>query len=92
MLAEKLCPIINERGLHARAAAQFVKQASRYSAEIWVEKDRRRVNGKSIMGILTLAAARGSKIKISAKGLDAGSAVETLSQLVAAGFYEEQSQ
>ena len=63
--------IPNEEGLHARPAAKFVKLASRFSCEIWVEKDDEEINGKSIMGLMMLAAAQGAVIKVSAEGDDA---------------------
>ena len=81
--------IENELGLHARAAAQFVKIASRYQSEILVAKNKREVNGKSIMGILMLAAAKGSEIKVTAKGTDAGDAVNELGQLIQNKFGEK---
>lgn len=87
---EMECTIVNERGLHARAAAKFVKSASGYHAEIFLKKDSRQVNGKSIMGILTLAAARGSTVTIIAQGIDADEAVDDLVTLVKNGFYEEE--
>jgi len=79
----------NELGLHARAAAQFVKIASRYTSEITVEKDSRDVNGKSIMGILMLAAAKGSKITVKAEGADAGEALSALEELIQNKFGEQ---
>ncbi len=81
--------IVNVYGLHARPAAEFVKLANRYRSEIWVKKDDLEVNGKSIMGVMMLAAERGSTIQIRARGEDAQEAVLALSQLVAAGFGEE---
>lgn len=87
---EKNCTIVNERGLHARAAAKFVKCANAYHAEIFVRKGSRQINGKSIMGILTLAAACGSHIAIRAEGDDAEEAVKDLEQLIESGFYEEE--
>jgi len=81
-------PITNELGLHARAAAQFVKIASRFSSEILVKKDSREVNGKSIMGILMLAAAKGSQIKVTALGDDASDAVGALKTLIENKFGE----
>lgn len=81
--------IMNELGLHARAAATFVKLASRFKSEILVSKDKTEVNGKSIMGLLMLAAPRGSKIKIKTIGADAALALEKLEQLVARGFNEK---
>lgn len=81
--------IENELGLHARAAAQFVKIASRYQSEILVAKNKKEVNGKSIMGILMLAAAKGSEIHVTAEGIDAGDAVKELGQLIQNKFGEK---
>lgn len=78
--------IPNEDGLHARPAAKFVKLASRFKSEIWVEKDDEEINGKSIMGLMMLAAAQGAIIRISAEGEDADQALESLSGLVRSGF------
>jgi phosphocarrier protein len=75
--------------MHARAAARFVQLASRYTARIQVGKDHTTMDGKSIMGILLLAAARGTTITISADGQDEQAAVEALCQLVEAGFGED---
>ncbi len=80
--------IVNRAGMHARPAAEFVKTAARFSAEIRVEKDGLEVNGKSIMGVLMLAAERGSKLHLSARGKDAEAAVAALSDLVGRGFEE----
>ena len=78
--------IPNQDGLHARAAAKFVKLASRFACDIWVEKDDEEINGKSIMGLMMLAAAQGSVIRVSAEGDDAEQALEKLSALVNSGF------
>jgi len=88
-LISKFFKIENELGLHARAAAQFVKIASRYQSEILVTKNKKEVNGKSIMGILMLAAAKGSEIQVTAKGEDASEAVNELGQLVKNKFGEK---
>ncbi len=80
--------VINRLGMHARAAARFVREASTYNSEIWVYKGKARVNGKSIMGVLTLAAAKGDRIMIEADGSDADEAVRVLADLVNAGFGE----
>ena len=85
----KTFKIDNELGLHARAAAQFVKIASRYRSEIKVQKDSREVNGKSIMGILTLAAAKGSKIRITTIGEDSSKAMDELGALIDNKFGEK---
>jgi phosphocarrier protein len=87
--ARKTFLIKNELGLHARAAAQFVKIASRFGAEILVQKDSREVNGKSIMGILMLAAAKGSKITIRAVGADGKEALAALEELIENKFGEQ---
>ena len=80
--------IVNRAGMHARPAAEFVKVAGRFAAEIRVEKDGLEVNGKSIMGVLMLAAERGSRLRLSARGADAADAVDALSDLVDRGFEE----
>ncbi|WP_419935455.1 HPr family phosphocarrier protein [Candidatus Palauibacter sp.] len=81
--------IRNRLGLHARPAAEFVKLASRFDAEVWVEKEAMEVNGKSIMGVMMLAAEAGSSIRIRAEGSEAASAVDALMALVTSGFSEE---
>ncbi|MFC1631712.1 HPr family phosphocarrier protein [Candidatus Omnitrophota bacterium] len=79
---EKVLIVRNKLGLHARPAALFVQIANKFDAEISVKKGRKVVNGKSIMGIMMLAATQGSKIKISAKGVDAQQALDELERLV----------
>jgi phosphocarrier protein HPr len=86
---EKDIPIINRLGLHARPAAMFVRIASRYRSEIWVSKEGEEVNGKSIMGLMMLAAGQGSKLHIRCEGPDADNAMEELEVLIKAGFNEE---
>ena len=81
--------VVNQLGLHARAAARFVHLATRYHAQIRVGRNTKVMDGKSIMGILLLAAARGTTLTISADGPDERDAVEALAQLVATGFGEE---
>ena len=78
--------IPNDEGLHARPAAKFVKLASRFSCEIWVEKDDEEINGKSIMGLMMLAAAQGAVIQVSAEGDDAEEAISKITELVNGGF------
>lgn len=80
--------IINTLGLHARAAAQLVQTANRFRSEVLVEKDGMEVNGKSIMGVLTLAAAKGSEIKVSVEGDDSEPALGALATLIESGFGE----
>jgi len=86
---EKDVPVVNRLGLHARPAAMFVRIASRYRAEIWVAKEGEEVNGKSIMGLMMLAAGQGSKLRIRCEGPDAGKALAELEQLINARFHEE---
>ena len=80
--------VVNQLGVHARAAAKFVHLAERYQARVRVALDAREMDGKSIMGILLLAAARGSALTISADGGDEDAAVEALVALVQGGFGE----
>ncbi len=79
----------NRLGLHARAAALLVKMANRFSSEITIEKDGLEVNGKSIMGILMLAASKGSKITVKAVGKDSAQAIKALGELIENRFGEE---
>lgn len=79
----------NRHGLHARPAAEFVKIASRFEAEVHVRKDDLEVNGKSIMGVMMLAAEPGSTLHIRASGDDGEEAVEALVKLIESGFGEE---
>lgn len=79
----------NRNGLHARPAAMFVKISSRYRAEVWVEKDGERVNGKSIMGLMMLAAGKGSKLMVITEGADAEKALVEIKNLVETQFGEE---
>ena len=81
--------IENRNGLHARPSALFVKAASRFRAEVWVEKDEERVNGKSIMGLMMLAAGKGSVLRVTAEGDDAASVVEELERLISTRFGED---
>ena len=80
--------IPNKYGLHARPAAEFVKLAGRFASGIWVRKDDIEVNGKSIMGVMMLAAEHGSEVTIRAVGDDAEQAVQALVELVEGGFGE----
>jgi phosphocarrier protein len=81
--------VTNKYGLHARPAAMFVKAANRYHSNIFVEKEGETVNGKSIMGLMMLAAGPGCKIKVHAEGADASQAVGELEQLVNNKFNED---
>lgn len=81
--------IQNRNGLHARPAALFVKTSSRFHSEVWVEKDGEKVNGKSIMGLMMLAAGKGSVLRITAEGEDAVTVMQELEHLVSTRFGEE---
>jgi phosphocarrier protein HPr len=81
--------ILNRLGLHARPSAMFVKVCSRYKSEIWVEKDGEQVNGKSIMGLMMLAAGQGSKLRITCEGGDAEKALEEIDGLIQRRFDED---
>jgi phosphocarrier protein HPr len=81
--------VVNQLGMHARAAARFVHLATRFEAHIKVARDSREMDGKSIMGLLLLAAARGTRITITASGTDEAEAIAALSALVESGFGED---
>jgi len=81
--------IINKLGIHARPAAMFVKLANRFACDIFVEKDGDKINGKSIMGLLMLAAGPGSRLKLYAEGRDAHQALAELEDLIKRKFDEE---
>ncbi|MDP2921194.1 MAG: HPr family phosphocarrier protein [Candidatus Omnitrophota bacterium] len=81
-MVERKLIIKNEQGLHARPAAIFVQIANKYESDIIVKKGRQEVNGKSIMGLLTLAAERGARINITANGADAEEAVKELEKVI----------
>jgi phosphocarrier protein len=87
--ASKELTIENRNGLHARPAALFVKTSSRFTAEVWVEKDGERVNGKSIMGLMMLAAGKGSILTVTAEGNDAALVIREIEQLISTRFGEE---
>jgi len=86
---EKEISIVSRLGLHARPAAMFVRVASRYRSEIWVAKEGEEVNGKSIMGLMMLAAGQGSKLRIRCEGPDADKAIEELEGLISTRFNED---
>ncbi|HWB42626.1 MAG TPA: HPr family phosphocarrier protein [Gemmatimonadales bacterium] len=87
-MIEREATIVNQEGLHARPAAKIVRLASSFSSDIELFKDGLAVNGKSIMGVMMLAAECGSSIMVRADGPDAEQAVEAITQLVAGGFGE----
>ncbi len=82
--------IINKLGLHARASVKLTQVAGGFSSEIWLSRNGRRVNAKSIMGVMMLAAAKGSRILIETDGSDEAAALQTLRQLIADRFGEEE--
>ena len=81
--------IVNQRGLHARASAKFVETASKFRSEITVVKDDNSVSGRSIMGLMMLAAAKGTIVELIATGPDAREAIAALTSLIAARFHED---
>ena len=81
--------IINKLGLHARASALFVKTASRFDAEVRLAKEGVEVNGKSIMGIMMLAASKGTTVSLSVEGRDETEAMQAIGELISNGFGEE---
>ncbi len=88
-VAEAEFTVLNALGLHARAAAQLVKLANQYSCDVSVECDGQRVNGKSIMGVLMLAAAQGAQIKVRCEGEEATRCLEEISVLINHKFGED---
>jgi phosphocarrier protein HPr len=88
-MTAKNVTVVNQLGMHARAAAKFVHLAATFESHIRVARDAREMDGKSIMGLLLLAAAHGTTIRISAEGADEVNAVSALSALVQIGFGED---
>ncbi len=82
--------ILNKLGLHARASAKLTQVAGRFGAEVWLSRDGRRVNAKSIMGVMMLAAGKGSRIAIEAEGDDAEDAMSAILALIAGKFGEDE--
>jgi len=80
--------ITNQVGLHARPATFFIQKANEFKSSIWIEKDERRVNAKSLLGVLSLGIVKGTGINIIAEGVDEEEAVDTLSKLINSGFTE----
>ncbi|MBA2707981.1 MAG: HPr family phosphocarrier protein [Gemmatimonadaceae bacterium] len=87
-MVERSVSIVNKLGIHARPAAEIVKAASRFKSDITIVRDDLEVNGKSIMGVMMLAAECGSKVLLRAEGDDAEGSVDALAALIAAGFGE----
>ncbi|MEN9774523.1 MAG: hypothetical protein RL322_1593 [Pseudomonadota bacterium] len=81
--------VVNALGLHARPSARLTALAGRFRSEIWISRGARRVNAKSIMGVMMLAAGRGSLLKLEADGPDEAQAIEALQALIASGFGEQ---
>ena len=81
--------IVNRLGMHARPAAMFVRVASRFRCEVWVEKEGEQINGKSIMGLMMLAAGQGSKLRVRCEGADAPQAMQEIEELIAGKFNED---
>ena len=86
---ERELVVTNKLGIHARPAAMFVKLASRFTCDIFVEKDGEKVSGKSILGLMMLAAGPGSKLKLEASGVDAAQALKEIEALIRRKFDED---
>ena len=84
----KTVTILNQVGLHARPATFLIQKANEFKSTIWIEKDERRVNAKSLLGVLSLGVAKDAEINIIAEGSDEAEAVETLCELIASDFAE----
>ena len=87
---EKEIPIVNCFGLHLRHAGRFAQMANRFRADIWVAKDGTEVNGKSILGLITLGATQGSRLRIGIEGADAAEAMQEIERLIQSWFDEDQ--
>ncbi len=84
----KQLTVVNKLGLHARPAAMLVKLASTFQSEIWIEKDDEQVNGKSIFGLMMLAAGQGAALSVTTEGPDEEAALAAIEKLIASGFQE----
>lgn len=82
--------VVNKLGLHARAASKLVSCASAFASEVWLRRGEREINGKSIMGVLTLAAGKGTELEVRTEGPDEGAAMEALEHLFERRFGEEE--
>jgi phosphocarrier protein HPr len=82
--------IVNKLGLHARASAKLTQLAGHFSADVWVSRGERRVNAKSIMGVMMLAAGKGSRVTVEAEGTDADAAIAAVLKLIADKFGESE--
>jgi phosphocarrier protein len=88
-MLQKECLIINKLGLHARASALFVKTSSKFTSDVKLARDSVEVNGKSIMGIMMLAASKGTTVTLTVNGVDETEAFQAISDLISNGFGEE---
>lgn len=88
-MLQQECEIVNKLGLHARASALFVKTASRFQSDVKLAREGVEVNGKSIMGIMMLAAAKGTTVRLTVSGPDEAEALQVISDLISEGFGEE---
>jgi phosphocarrier protein len=89
-MPSRVLEIINKLGLHARAAAKLTQVAAAFQSEIWISRSGRRVNAKSIMGVMMLAAGQGTSVLVEAKGDDADAAIAAIAKLVAERFGESE--
>jgi phosphocarrier protein len=85
-MCSKECSVTNQVGLHARPATYFIQKANEFKSSIWVEKDERRVNAKSLLGVLSLGIVGGTNVKIIADGSDEEAATDGLYNLITSGF------
>ena len=82
-MPQQVIEIINKLGLHARASAKLTQTASQFSCEVWISRNGRRVNAKSIMGVMMLAAAKGTRVTLETEGADEAAAMQALTTLIA---------
>ena len=87
-MVSKNVVVMNQVGLHARPATFFIQKANEFKSSIWVEKEERRVNAKSLLGVLSLGIVKGTAITLIAEGVDEAAAVDTLAELVESNFAE----
>ena len=87
-MVSKSVVVNNQVGLHARPATFFIQKANEFKSSIWVEKEERRVNAKSLLGVLSLGIVKGTEVTLIAEGVDEAAAVETLAELVESNFAE----
>jgi phosphocarrier protein HPr len=89
-MIEQEIEIVNKLGLHARASAKFTQLATKYQSEVWMTRNKRRVNAKSIMGVMMLAAGKGSKVLLEAEGADEKECFDALTALIQNKFGEDE--